>query len=111
LGGTILYGVMKTERLRRSERAQHDRNTETAQRRDDPEQRAARFGASWSGDVRFLERFCADDIFAELRTTFLNGNKLRPSRALSPRNPRSSLGDAVVAGCNSARPYMSNPEL
>jgi cytochrome c-type biogenesis protein CcmH/NrfF len=42
LGGTILYGVMKTGRLRRNERAQLDRNTEMAQRRDDPEKRAAR---------------------------------------------------------------------
>ena len=42
LGGTILYGVIKTGRLRRSERAQLDRNTEMAQRRDDPEKRAAR---------------------------------------------------------------------
>ena len=37
LGGTILYGVIKTGRLCRSERAQLDRNTEMAQRRDDPE--------------------------------------------------------------------------
>ncbi len=37
LGGTILYGVMKTGKLRRSERAQLDRNREMAQRRDDPE--------------------------------------------------------------------------
>jgi hypothetical protein len=42
LGGAILYGVMRTGRLRRSERAQLDRNTEAAQRRDDPEKRAAR---------------------------------------------------------------------
>jgi hypothetical protein len=42
LGGAILYGVMRTGRLRRSERAQLDRNTEAAQHRDDPEKRAAR---------------------------------------------------------------------
>jgi hypothetical protein len=42
LGGTILYGVMKAGRLRRSERVQLDRSTETAQRRDDPYKRAAR---------------------------------------------------------------------
>jgi hypothetical protein len=37
LGGAILYGVMKTGRLRRGERAQLDRNTAAAQRRDDPQ--------------------------------------------------------------------------
>jgi hypothetical protein len=42
LGGAILYGVVKTGRLRRSERAQLDRNTEAAQRRDDPQKRASR---------------------------------------------------------------------
>jgi hypothetical protein len=42
LGGAILYGVMRTGRLRRSERAQLDRNTEAAQHRDDPAKRAAR---------------------------------------------------------------------
>jgi len=41
LGGAILYGVMKSGRLRRSERAQLDRNTEKAQRRDDPQKRTA----------------------------------------------------------------------
>jgi hypothetical protein len=41
LGGAILYGIMKTGRLRRSERAQLDRNTEAAQRRDDPQRRAS----------------------------------------------------------------------
>jgi hypothetical protein len=41
LGGAILYGVMRTGRLRRSERAQLDRNTEAAQGRDDPQKRAA----------------------------------------------------------------------
>jgi hypothetical protein len=40
LGGTILYGVMKTGRLRRSERAQLDRNTETGAGR--PGEKAAR---------------------------------------------------------------------
>ena len=39
LGAAILYGVMKSGRLRRSERAQLDRNTEAAQRRDDPQKR------------------------------------------------------------------------
>lgn len=42
LGAAILYGVMKAGRLRRSQRAQLDRNTEAAQRRDDPAKRAAR---------------------------------------------------------------------
>ena len=42
LGGTFLYGVMKAGRLRRSERVQLDRSTETAQRRDAPEKRAVR---------------------------------------------------------------------
>jgi hypothetical protein len=37
LGGAILYGVLKTGRLSRGERAQLDRNTEAAQRRDDPQ--------------------------------------------------------------------------
>jgi hypothetical protein len=40
LGAAILYGVMRAGRLRRSERAQLDRNTEAAQRRDDPQKRA-----------------------------------------------------------------------
>lgn len=39
LGGTILYGVMRTGHLRRNEREQLDRNTEAAQRRDDPRKR------------------------------------------------------------------------
>jgi hypothetical protein len=39
LGGAILYGVMKAGRLRRSERAQLDRNTEAVQRREDPQKR------------------------------------------------------------------------
>jgi hypothetical protein len=39
LGGAILYGVFKSGRLRRSERAQLDYNTEQAQRRDDPQKR------------------------------------------------------------------------
>jgi hypothetical protein len=39
LGGAILYGVVRTGRLRRNERAQLDRNTEAAQRRDDPQKR------------------------------------------------------------------------
>jgi hypothetical protein len=37
LGGAILYGVLRTGRLSRGERAQLDRNTEAAQRRDDPQ--------------------------------------------------------------------------
>jgi len=41
LGGALLYGIMKTGRLRRSERAQLDRNTEAAQHRDDPQKRAS----------------------------------------------------------------------
>ncbi|WP_369722270.1 hypothetical protein AB8Z38_35995 [Bradyrhizobium sp. LLZ17] len=42
LGGAILYGIMKSGRLRRGERAQLDANTEAAQRRDDPQKRASR---------------------------------------------------------------------
>ncbi|MET4631033.1 hypothetical protein ABIB83_008093 [Bradyrhizobium sp. I1.8.5] len=42
LGGAILYGVLKTGRLSRSESAQLDRNTEAAQRRDDPQKRPTR---------------------------------------------------------------------
>ncbi|OSJ35671.1 hypothetical protein BSZ19_07445 [Bradyrhizobium japonicum] len=42
LGAAILYGVMRAGRLRRSERAQLDRNTEAAQRRDDPQKRYGR---------------------------------------------------------------------
>lgn len=41
LGAAILYGVLRTGRLRRSERAQLDRITEAAQSRDDPQKRAA----------------------------------------------------------------------
>jgi Flp pilus assembly protein TadB len=41
LGAAILYGVLRAGRLRRSERAQLDRNTEAAQRSDDPQKRAA----------------------------------------------------------------------
>jgi hypothetical protein len=41
LGAAILYGVWRTGRLRRSERAQLDRNTEAPQSRDDPQKRAA----------------------------------------------------------------------
>ncbi|WP_409187734.1 hypothetical protein [Bradyrhizobium sp. RDM4] len=42
LGGAILYGIMKSGRLRRGERAQLNANTEAAQRRDDPQKRASR---------------------------------------------------------------------
>lgn len=42
LGGAIFYGVMKSGRLRRSERARLDQNTEAAQRRDDPQKRVTR---------------------------------------------------------------------
>ncbi|MEN3287619.1 MAG: hypothetical protein V7634_1919 [Bradyrhizobium sp.] len=42
LGGAMLYGVLKSGRLRRSERARLDYNTEQAQRRDDPQKRTAR---------------------------------------------------------------------
>lgn len=37
LGVAIWYGVRRSGHLRRSERAQLDRNTEAAQRRDDPQ--------------------------------------------------------------------------
>ena len=37
LGGVIWYGVRRSGDLRRSERAQLDRSTEAAQRRDDPQ--------------------------------------------------------------------------
>lgn len=37
LGAAIWYGVRRSGHLRRSERAQLDRNTEAAQRRDDPQ--------------------------------------------------------------------------
>jgi hypothetical protein len=40
LGVAIAYGVWRTGRLNRSERAQLDRNTEMAQNRDDPQKRA-----------------------------------------------------------------------
>lgn len=42
LGAAILYGVLKSGRLRRSERAQLDRNTAAAQRRDDPQKSTVR---------------------------------------------------------------------
>jgi cytochrome c-type biogenesis protein CcmH/NrfF len=42
LGGLIWYGVRRSGHLRRSERAQLDRNTETAQSRDDPQKPIAR---------------------------------------------------------------------
>ncbi|WFU75017.1 MULTISPECIES: hypothetical protein [unclassified Bradyrhizobium] len=42
LGAAIWYGVRRSGHLRRSERAQLDRNTEAAQRRDDPQKPAAR---------------------------------------------------------------------
>lgn len=39
LGAAILYGVIRSGKLRRSERAQLDRNTEATQRRDDPQKK------------------------------------------------------------------------
>lgn len=42
LGGAIWYGVRRSGHLRRSERAQLDRNTEAAQRRDDPQKPVTR---------------------------------------------------------------------
>lgn len=39
LGAVLIYGVTRAGHLRRSERAQLDRNTEAAQRRDDPYKR------------------------------------------------------------------------
>ena len=42
LGVAIWYGVRRSGHLRRSERAQLDRNTEAAQRRDDPQKPMAR---------------------------------------------------------------------
>ncbi|RXH39746.1 hypothetical protein [Bradyrhizobium zhanjiangense] len=36
LGAVLVYGVMKAGRLRRSERAQLDRNTAARQRQEDP---------------------------------------------------------------------------
>lgn len=39
LGGVLVYGVMKAGRLKRSERAQLDRNTEARQRQEDPYKR------------------------------------------------------------------------
>ena len=39
LGGVLAYGVMKAGRLRGSERAQLDRNTEARQRQEDPYKR------------------------------------------------------------------------
>jgi hypothetical protein len=37
LGGLLFYGISRTGRLRRSERAQLDDNTRAAHRRDDPQ--------------------------------------------------------------------------
>ncbi|MCK1392518.1 hypothetical protein [Bradyrhizobium sp. 1] len=42
LGAVIWYGVRRSGHLSRSERAQLDRNTEAAQRRDDPQKPMAR---------------------------------------------------------------------
>jgi len=42
LGGLIWYGISRSGHLRRSERAQLDRNTEAAQRRDDPQKPVTR---------------------------------------------------------------------
>ena len=42
LGAVIWYGVRQSGHLRRSERKQLDRNTEAAQRRDDPQKPMAR---------------------------------------------------------------------
>lgn len=42
LGFAIWYGVRRSGHLRRSERAQLDRNTEAVQHRDDPQKRTAR---------------------------------------------------------------------
>jgi len=42
LGIAIWYGVRRSGDLRRSERGQLDRNTEAAQRRDDPQRPTAR---------------------------------------------------------------------
>lgn len=42
LGIAIWYGIRRSGHLRRSERAQLDRNTEAAQRRDDPQKPIAR---------------------------------------------------------------------
>ncbi|MGY4364482.1 cytochrome c-type biogenesis protein CcmH/NrfF [Bradyrhizobium sp. LB1.3] len=39
LGAVLVYGVSKSGRLRRSERAQLDRNTEARQRQEDPRKR------------------------------------------------------------------------
>jgi hypothetical protein len=39
LGAALLYGIVKSGRLRRSQRAQLDRNTEMAQDFDDPQKR------------------------------------------------------------------------
>ncbi|MET4220064.1 cytochrome c-type biogenesis protein CcmH/NrfF [Bradyrhizobium sp. LB7.2] len=39
LGAVLVYGVSKSGRLRRSERAQLDRNTEARQRQEDPHKR------------------------------------------------------------------------
>ncbi len=42
LGIAIWYGLRRSGHLRRSERAQLDRNTEAAQRRDDPQKPVVR---------------------------------------------------------------------
>ncbi|MBK3666217.1 hypothetical protein JJE66_33995 [Bradyrhizobium diazoefficiens] len=42
LGIAVWYGIRRSGHLRRSERAQLDRNTEAAQRRDDPQKPIAR---------------------------------------------------------------------
>ncbi|MCK1338042.1 hypothetical protein IVB38_18955 [Bradyrhizobium sp. 38] len=39
LGAVLVYGVSKSGRLRRSERAQLDRNTEARQQQEDPHKR------------------------------------------------------------------------
>ncbi|MET4290799.1 cytochrome c-type biogenesis protein CcmH/NrfF [Bradyrhizobium sp. LB8.2] len=39
LGAVLVYGVSKSGRLRRSERARLDRNTEARQRQEDPHKR------------------------------------------------------------------------
>jgi hypothetical protein len=42
LGAVLVYGIAKAGNLRRSERERLDRNTEAAQRRDDPQKRFSR---------------------------------------------------------------------
>jgi hypothetical protein len=46
LGVAIWYGMRRTGNLSRGERAQLDRNTEAAQRRDDPQKTPASRGPS-----------------------------------------------------------------